>query len=174
MRLILLVLAFLVLAQPNARAQTATLKTDIVAAGESLTLGDLFNDAGAAAGRIIAPAPPPGRASQFSALFVKAAANAAGLTWSPPPGVDAIIVRSASAGASPASAPGVRGETIIKRNDMITLVYETAGVKLTTRARALGDAPRGAMVRVINLASNRTVEAIAIAPATASANLNAR
>jgi flagella basal body P-ring formation protein FlgA len=59
---------------------------------------------------------------------------------------------------------------VIHRGDVVTLVYVAPGLQLTTRARATADAALGAPVKLINLQSNRTVDAIATGPLAASAS----
>jgi flagellar basal body P-ring formation protein FlgA len=50
---------------------------------------------------------------------------------------------------------------VVRRGETITLLYESGGLRLTMRGRALANATAGETVRVTNLSSNRTVEAIA-------------
>ncbi len=52
----------------------------------------------------------------------------------------------------------------IKKGDLVSVVYTTPFLTLTARGRALEDAPTGDAVRVLNAHSNRTVEAMAVAP----------
>lgn len=163
-----------------AQAQQVTLRPSVESTGAAVTLGDLFQDAGAASGRAVAPAPGPGQSARFSTRFVSAAARAAGLHWTPPAGMDVITVsgRGASAAtgarferaAAASSAPS--GDVAVRRGEILTLVYVAPGMQLTTRARATADASVGDAIRVVNLQSNRTVEATVTGVATASARTN--
>jgi flagella basal body P-ring formation protein FlgA len=107
--------------------------------------------------------------------FVQAAARAAGLTWTPPENLERITVSGRAGEIAPqtvalthASATGVAA---VRRGELVTLVYAARGIELTTRARATGDAAVGERVQLVNLQSNRTIEATVTGPATASANL---
>jgi flagellar basal body P-ring formation protein FlgA len=169
--------AALALAMPGvAMAQQVTLRSAVEAQGAALTLGDLFADAGPVAGRAVAPAPGAGRTAPFSARFVQAAANAAGLEWTPPEGVDAITVTGRRGAAVSSGEPrfertnAAPANIAVRRGEILTLVYVAPGMQLTTRARATADAAVGDVVRVVNLQSNRTVEATVTGVSAASAN----
>ncbi|MDX2234618.1 MAG: flagella basal body P-ring formation protein FlgA [Hyphomonadaceae bacterium] len=156
-----------------AQAQEVTLRPRVEAQGAALTLGDLFAEAGPMAGRAVAPAPGAGRTATFSARFVRAAASAAGLQWTPPAGLQTIVAHGAGAADAPAgfertAAPS--GDVAVRRGEILTLVYVAPGMQLTTRARASADAAVGDTIRVVNLQSNRTVEATVTGIAAASAN----
>jgi flagella basal body P-ring formation protein FlgA len=177
---------------PAHAAQPVALKSQIEASGPALTLSDVFIDAGSAGARAVAPAPQPGRSANVSARFLVAAAAAAGLDWTPPTGMDEVMVsRRARAGTGPrseyaqlttaaalasahiqsASAPeSAISDAVIHRGDTVTLVYIAPGLQLTTRAKALNDAAVGGAVRLVNLQSNRAVDAVVTGPATASAS----
>ncbi len=160
-----------------AMAQQVTLRPTVESAGAAVTLGDLFEDAGAVSGRAVAPAPGAGRSATFSARFVQAAASAAGLQWAPPAGLDAITVNGRGGEARAArfertAAAEPSGDVAVRRGEIVTLVYVAPGMQLTTRARATADASVGDTIRVVNLQSNRTVEATVTGVAAASANAN--
>jgi hypothetical protein len=158
-------LAFALAALLSSPAQAqAVLRSDVVASGPAVTLGDFFEGAGDVAGRAVAPAPRPGQSTQFSSRFVAAAAAAAGLEWRPPADLSEITVRGAQARST-------SGAATIRRGDAVTLVYVAPGLQLTARGRALNDAALGEAVRVVNLQSNVTVEAVATGPGAASANV---
>lgn len=158
-------------AEAMAQESSARLRERIVAQGPAVTLGDLFENAGEAAGRAVAPSPGPGQTARFSARFVSAAAAAAGLDWTPPEGLDEIVVsRSGGRGTGAARVPGAGEEAAIRRGDMITLVYVAPGLQLTTRARALEDGAVGEAIRAVNLQSNVTVDAVVTGPGAASAS----
>ncbi|MBU6406694.1 MAG: flagellar basal body P-ring formation protein FlgA [Alphaproteobacteria bacterium] len=157
--------AILALASNPAQAQ-AILRERVTASGPAVTLGDFFQNAGEVGGRAVAPAPRPGQVTAFPARFVEAAAAAAGLAWRAPADLQEILVigQRASARATSAAPPAIR------RGDTITLVYIAPGLQLTARGRALNDAAIGEGVRVVNLQSEVTVEAVATGPGAASAN----
>jgi flagella basal body P-ring formation protein FlgA len=154
-----------------AQDAAARLRGQIVVSGPAVTLGDLFENAGDVAGRAVAPSPAAGQTARFSARFVSAAAAAAGLAWVPPDGVEDIeVTRNGGRGAGAARVPGNDAPVMIRRGETITLVYVAPGLQLTTRGRALNDAAVGEPVRVVNLQSNMTVEAMATGPGSASAS----
>lgn len=173
-----------------AYAQTAvSLRGSVEAAGPAVTLGDFFENAGAAGSRAVAPAPGAGRTATFSPRFLQAAARAAGLDWTPPEGMTAILVtgRGGSGMGAPnangssamaarfqnASGPTTAsGDIAVRRGETVTLVYVSPGLQLTTRARALGDGSVGDSVRLVNLTSNRTVDAVVTGAGAATARVN--
>ncbi len=160
----------LLIAAP-ALADTVQLRPRIEASGPAVTFGDVFTGAGAVASRAIAPAPSPGQSSALSAQFLVAAAESAGLDWTPPAGVTQVrVVRPGGARATIAAESGGGGETAVRRGETIELVYVAPGLQLTTRARALNNAGVGEPVRLVNLQSNRTVEAVVTGPGAAAAN----
>jgi flagella basal body P-ring formation protein FlgA len=165
--------------------QPVMLKRNLEAGGPAITIGDLFAGCGAAGARAVAPAPAAGQNVTLSASFVSAAAAAAGCDWKPPPGVTQIVVGNNNNGAllrapkpfaalTPVSATAAAGAPIadaaIHRGDIVTLVYVAPGLQLTTRAQALDDGQIGGPVRVVNMQSNRTVDAVVTGPGAASAN----
>jgi hypothetical protein len=162
-----------------AAQQAVTLRSAIESTGPGVTLGDFFADAGAASGRVVAPPVPTGQTRTFSPRFVQAAANAAGLDWTPPQGMTAILVaggggagvaRRQTIATSAASTPG--GDIAVRRGETVELTYVTPGIRLTTRARAASDGAVGDTVRLVNLQSNRTVEAVVTGAGAAAARTN--
>jgi flagella basal body P-ring formation protein FlgA len=171
MRKVLFATAALLALTAPAHAAETSLRPRIEASGAAVTLGDVFENAGAVAGRAVATAPAPGGRTVLSARFLAAAAQAAGLDWTPPPGVDSVIVvRPGAAAVRAQPAAFAQAAPAIKRGDIVTLVFVAPGVQLMTKAKAVTDAALGAPVRLINLSSNRTVEAIATGPDEASAS----
>lgn len=147
-----------------AAADTVTLRARIETNGPGITLGDLFDGAGDVAGRAIAPAPRAGQVATLSVALVAAAASAAGLEWTPPAGVTEVrVIRPGGAAATlPASSRGgsTLSQAAVRRGEMVALVYEAPGLSIGTRARAQEDGAVGEMVRLVNPASNRTIDAI--------------
>jgi flagella basal body P-ring formation protein FlgA len=166
------VIGFLALV-PLAHAQTVTLRPRIEANGPAVTMGDVFEGAPASvAGRAIAPSPPAGQIASISMPVIAAAASAAGLDFTPPSGVNSVqVVRPGGARATlPANSGGrVLADAVVRRGDTVTLVYEAPGLSLSMRTRALEDAALGQSVRLINTASNRTIDAIVTGPGAARA-----
>lgn len=152
-------------------ADPVQLRTRVEASGPAITLGNVFDGAGEAAGRAIAPAPPPGQVSTLSAQFLAAVSSAAGLEWTAPPGVTQ--VRVVRPGGARATLPATGGRTIadaaVRRGQMVTLVYQVPGVMLSTRARALEDGAVGQAVRLQNMSSDRTIDAVVTGPGAAQA-----
>ncbi|MEN6543696.1 flagellar basal body P-ring formation chaperone FlgA [Parvibaculum sp.] len=64
-----------------AGADAATLRSDVTVSGNAVTLGDLFDDAGDAAGVVVADAPAPGLTTDISVSRVSLAARRNGLAW---------------------------------------------------------------------------------------------
>lgn len=157
-----------------AHADTVTLRPRVEASGPAILLGDVFDGAGAAGSRAIAPSPPAGQMSTLSIPLLVAVASAAGLEWTPPPGAAGVrVVRPGGARATLAPESNATnisaGDAAIRRGQTVTLVYEVPGVQLTTSARAMDDGAVGQQVRLVNLTSNRTITAIVTGPSTASA-----
>ncbi len=185
MRALILGAAAALLAAGPALAGPVTLKANPVDADGAVTLGDVFDDAGAAASVVI------GRRSGPSVVFeagqLQAMARQAGLDWSNPSGLRRVVVRHAAAapadGGSPsvatataapaALAPPVRraayAERIISRNDIVEVLYEASGVRLTISGRAEGNAAEGQRLAIRNLQSGRVFDAVAVAPGQAVA-----
>ncbi|MEZ5995117.1 MAG: flagellar basal body P-ring formation chaperone FlgA [Hyphomonadaceae bacterium] len=157
-----------------AEAQTVTLRPRIEASGPAVTMGDVFDGAPAnIAGRALAPAPPAGQVSSLSMPVLSAAASAAGLDFTAPPGVSAVqVVRPGGARATLPSTTGARtiADAAVRRGESVQLVYEMPGMSLAMRARALEDGAIGQSVRLLNTSSNRTIEATVTGPGAARAN----
>lgn len=171
-RWLLLVFCIALSAPVAAHADTVTLRPRVEASGPAVTLGDVFDGAGEIGARAIAPAPPPGQTSTLSVALLAAAASAAGLDWTPPPGVTSVrVVRPGGLRATlpPPSNGHHVAQAAVRRGDTVTLVYAAPGLSLSMRARALEDAAVGQNVRLLNTASNRTIDAIVTGPGAARA-----
>jgi len=150
-----------------------SLRDPIQANGPALKLGDVFRIEGPDAEREIASAPPRGQSALYSTSFLAAAAQAAGYAWSPPVGFTQVLVHGPDADRSALQqAPDrrKRGETLIRRGDLVTLTYRTGALQLTARARATANAAEGEAIRLVNIDSDRTVEAVVTGPGQASAS----
>lgn len=85
-------------------AQPVVLRANPVDADGIVTLGDLFEGAGAASSAVVTAGPRTGGSVVLDAARVQSAARAAGLAWANPAGVRRIAVRGAAT-ATAAGAP---------------------------------------------------------------------
>lgn len=173
----------LALAGP-ALAGPVTLKANPVDSDGQVTLGDIFDGADGAAGVVVGRRVGP--SIVFEASQLQRMARQAGLEWANPTGLRRVVVRDAGVapggaaapapvapaaftGAAPAPARTAPGQRVISRNDMIEVLYETGGVRLTITGRAEGNAAAGQPLAVRNLQSNRVIDTVAIGPGQAIA-----
>ncbi|HXY99730.1 MAG TPA: flagellar basal body P-ring formation chaperone FlgA [Stellaceae bacterium] len=77
-------------------AADPTLRPAVTVDAAVIRLGDLFADAGAHAGDVLAPAPPPGATTIFDANWLAAAAREHGLAWQPGSSFDRAAVERAT------------------------------------------------------------------------------
>ena len=61
----------------------------------------------------------------------------------------------------------VKPVSVVHKGDQVQLIYETGALRLIVSAKALTSAARGETVRVVNLQSNRAMDAVASAPGEA-------
>ena len=156
---------YFVLSIATAHSEPVALKARVEANGPAITLGDVFDGAGELAGRAIAPAPPPGQIASLSAPLLAAAASAAGLDWTPPPGLGSVqVVRPggmrATLPSAQSAAPGrALADAVVRRGEAVTVVFQVPGISVRRAGlRALDD---GAVGQVIRLQSaERTIEAV--------------
>ena len=106
MRTLLIAAALAAIASPAFAGRPVTLKADTASADGVVTLGDLFDDAGAAGAMPVARR--TGESVMLDAGAVQAAARRAGLDWANAQGLRKIVVRGgpALAAAAPAAARG--------------------------------------------------------------------
>ncbi len=102
MRTLIAAVMMTCLAGPALAGQAVVLKNDVMASGP-VTLGDLFDDAGSAAGVVVAP-PVKSGSLVLDVAAVQQAANRAGLDWSNPQGVRLVIVHAGAPASAPAAA----------------------------------------------------------------------
>jgi flagella basal body P-ring formation protein FlgA len=110
MKALVLSLAALLIATPALAGRAVSLRSDTTDADGRVTLGELFDGAGAASDVVIATRVGP--TAVLDAAQVQIAARRAGLDWSNPNGVRRIIVRSGSgsgSGSAGAQAAASRG-----------------------------------------------------------------
>ena len=186
--LILGAVAVLMLAGP-AFAGPVTLKANPVDEDGRVTLGDIFDGAGAASNVVVGNRAGP--SIVFEAAQLQGMARQAGLDWANPTGLRRVVVRHAAvapgapaatavevAAAAPARPVATRApgpaERVIARNDMVEVLYEAGGVRLTITGRAEGNAAQGQRLAIRNLQSNRIIDAVATGPGQAVAGPAAR
>jgi len=174
-----------------ALAGPVTLRANPVDDDGQVTLGDIFDGAGGAANVVVGRRAGP--SIVFEAAQLQGMARQAGLDWANPTGLRRVVVRHADAApsptapeavaaAGPASPAPVRtatrapsaAERVIARNDMVEVLYETGGVRLTITGRAEGNAAEGQRVAIRNLQSNRVIDAVATGPGQAVAGPGAQ
>jgi flagella basal body P-ring formation protein FlgA len=174
-------------------AGPVTLKPNPVDSDGRVTLGDLFDGAGAASEVVIGARSGP--SVVFEAGQLQGLARQSGLDWANPAGLRRVVVRNAAAAPSAAPAlpsragadivPAVAAvspqparaglaERVISRNDMVEVAYEMGGVRLTITGRAEGNAAAGQRLAVRNLQSNRTIDTVAVGPGQALAGPTAQ
>lgn len=235
MKRLALTLLIALAATPALAGQPVALRPDTAASGP-ITLGDLFEGAGAAAKIVVGPAVQNGSNVVLDAGSVQRAARNAGLDWDNAKGIRRIIVHAGAAvpTAAPASAqagkPSVKvdvltytrnlaagdiveaddiewGEVsdfaapkdapkdpdavigksakkpvragaavaakdlampvVIKRDDAVKVIYSAGGVSLTMEGKAQGSAAIGESFDVLNKASKKTIQAVAVGPGRA-------
>lgn len=184
--LILGAVAALMLAGP-ALAGPVTLRANPVDSDGRVTLGDLFEGAGAASGVVVGTRAGP--SIVFEAGQLQSLARQSGLHWANPAGLRRVVVRNAAAAppaaapapsSAPASAASVAAapprtartayaDRVVSRNDMVEVAYEVGGVRLTITGRAEGNAAVGQRLAVRNLQSGRIIDTVAVAPGQALA-----
>lgn len=190
MRTFSLIAAIALLASP-ALAGPVTLKANPVDDDGRVTLGDVFDGAGPASNFILASRAGP--SVVFEAAQLQAIASRNGLQWANPNGLRRVVVRdaalapavqpSAALSTSDAVAPApitvapqrpaltpsrqARAARVIARNDMVEVAFVSGGVTLTVTGRATRDAAPGESVPILNVASGRTIDAVATGPGRA-------
>lgn len=85
-------LAFLVATGLASAAAAAELRPAVTVSGETVTLGDIFDDAGKAAPVVIAPAPAPGARTEISVSRISLAARRNGIDWRNDAGLTHIVI----------------------------------------------------------------------------------
>lgn len=157
--------------QRGQQPMAPSLHEPIRASGPALRLGDVFRIDGPAADREIAPAPPRGQSAFYATSFLAAAAQAAGYAWSPPPGLTQVLVEGLGASGvtyDPAPTRSSSSGTGIRRGDLVTLTYEIGPLRLSTRAKATASAAQGEAIRLVNLDSERVIDAVVTGPGQAT------
>jgi flagellar basal body P-ring formation protein FlgA len=71
----------------------------------------------------------------------------------------------------PVRESDVRAPTLVTRGSGVTIVLQTGNLQLSAQGRATEDGARGDTIRVVNLQSNRTVEAVVVGTDTVAVQL---
>lgn len=157
-KLLILAAATLAFAGPALAGQPVTLKADTVDTDGMVTLGDLFDNAGAA-GRV-AVAAKPGTGIVLDAVAVQTIARRSGLDWANAEGIRKIVVRGAPTGVT-ASAGAARTNVDVltyARNLAAGEIVQPADLVWGKAAAAPADAPSDADT-VIGMAAKRPLRA---------------
>jgi flagella basal body P-ring formation protein FlgA len=78
--------------------------------------------------------------------------------------------KRAIAAGVPLRASDIGPPTLIRRGDAISLVYRDGRLTITSPGKALSDGSAGAAIRIVNLASDRTLDARVLSADTAEVN----
>jgi flagella basal body P-ring formation protein FlgA len=163
MRRVLILLAALSLATPALAGQPVSLKADVASSDAVVTLGDLFDGAGAA-GRV-AVATRTGASVVLDAAAVQQAARRAGLDWANAEGLHKIVVRGGApslAAASAASAAHGNVEVLTYTRSLSAgEVVQPTDLAWIKAAAASADSPSDAD-QVIGQAAKRPLRAGAV------------
>ena len=165
MKRLVLALLMALAADPAIAGTAVSLKADTVSADANITLGDLFDGAGRAAG--VSVGQRTATAAVLDANIVQAAARRAGLDWANPEGLRRIVVRGAPVqGSGPTGAPAAARANV----EVLTYARSLSAGELvqpqdliwTKVAAAPADAPSDAD-QVIGLAARRPLRSGAVA-----------
>jgi flagella basal body P-ring formation protein FlgA len=68
----------------------------------------------------------------------------------------------------------VQTPIVVHKGDLVSIVLETAALRLTAQGKALEDAAQGAAIRVANTKSNRVIDATVVSSNTVTVAVPAR
>lgn len=146
-------------------AQPVSLKAAPTDADGTITLGDLFDNAGEASSSVVAAGPKAGGSVVLDASRVQTAARSAGLVWANPSGLRRIAVRGGSAPVQASVAPATAAGQAVGAEVLTYARSLSAGELLAAEdlvwaavVRAPADAPRDADA-VIGLAARKPLRA---------------
>jgi flagella basal body P-ring formation protein FlgA len=143
-------------ASPAWAGQSVTLKADTVDADGMVTLGDLFDGAGAAGRTPVAA--KPGAGIVLDALAVQAIARRSGLDWANAEGIRRIVVRGGVATTTAASPRGAVDVLTYARNLVAGEIVQPADLIWGKAAASPADAPSDPDM-VIGMAAKRALRA---------------
>ena len=149
------------------------LRASVTDSDGSITLGDLFSNAGAASGVVVGYR--QGASAVLDAGRVQSLAGQAGVYWDNPRGLRRIIVASGPDGAplasvQPASADTSAPETgalVVRRSESVSVTWSANGLSLTMSGTAQKDAAIGDVITVQNPVSKKLVDALVTGPGQA-------
>lgn len=153
------------LAAPAVAGTPVTLKAQVSDADGVVTLGDLFDGAGAAAALPVASR--AGASVSLNAVAVQMAARRAGLDWANAEGFKTILVRGPAAQGAAGAAPAARGNVDVltwARNLAAGETVQPSDLVWGKAAAAPSDAVADAEA-VVGLAARRPLRAGAVAAA---------
>ncbi len=169
-----------VLLPPTAHAQAieVVLKANVTDADGQITLGDLFDNAGAAAN--VAVATRQGATAVLDAAQVQGIAARAGIIWANPRGLRRIIV---TAGPAPSVRPtasqtvaqpaisfrATSAVIVVKRQETVAVTWTQHGLSLTVSGVAQKDAAIGDQIQIQNPTSKKLIDAVITGPGEAVA-----
>jgi flagella basal body P-ring formation protein FlgA len=155
---LLVAAALALVATPAFAGQLVNLRPDTVSAGAFVTLGDLFDDAGQAAG--VAVVRRTGATVVLNARAVQIAAARAGLDWTNPDGLSTIVVQGGSPAADGAGRPARGNVEVLTygRSLLAGEIIQPADLVWSKVALAPADAPSDADL-VVGLAARRPLRA---------------
>ncbi|MBC7670703.1 MAG: flagellar basal body P-ring formation protein FlgA [Gemmatimonadaceae bacterium] len=146
MKALVLSLAAFLAATPALAGNAVSLRSDTTDADGRVTLGELFDGAGAASDMVVATRVGP--TAVLDASQVQMAARRAGLDWSNPAGIRRIIVRGGAEGGSsggPTGAPRGNVEVLAYARSLATgEIVQPEDLVWVKVAAAPNDAPRDA------------------------------
>jgi flagella basal body P-ring formation protein FlgA len=90
-----LMLVFIMIVGTHA-ALAASLRSDVTLTGDTLTVGDIFDNAGRNTDYVLGPAPQPGKEMTLNAPTLMRIALALDLPWTPSSSADQIVIRRAA------------------------------------------------------------------------------
>jgi flagellar basal body P-ring formation protein FlgA len=159
MRSLIVLAAILAIAGPALAGQTVSLKADVADSDGVVTLGDLFDGAGAA-GRVTV-ATRTGTQVVLDAGAVQLAARRAGLDWANPEGLHKIVVRAGEPSLATANGQRSHGNVEVltyTRSLSAGEIVQPSDVAWTKAAAAPADSPDDADM-VIGQAAKRPLRA---------------
>ncbi len=106
--------ACLCLTGPALAGTPVELRSELVSGDGRITLGDLFDDAGRAAGVPVGVAPQAGASAVLDAGQVQRIAHANGLDWDNPSGFRRLVVKGGGGSAPREASAPVRGEKTVE------------------------------------------------------------
>ena len=161
MRRFAILIAALAFAGPALAGQAVSLKADVASSEAVVTLGDLFDGAGAAARTPVATR--SGGSVVLDAGAVQLAARRAGLDWANAEGLHKIVVRAGTPGGAVGPAAGHGNVEVLTYTRSLGAgeIVQPTDLAWTKAAAAVGDSPSDAEA-VIGQAAKRPLRAGAV------------